>query len=131
MQLIISSLFKSLLSFVTVSITLPRPWMESLWSKPFTVEVIKYCFIKWYGQFHCNGWLLIGINVRYLGKIVVMLSKVTQLEYVYVIGVSELIVRAAKHIFTSYMQSVEMMGLSAAIAHFLNCFLGSNTSPVF
>lgn len=71
-----------------------------------------------------------GINVRYLGKIVVMLSKVTQLEYVYVIGVSELIVRAAKHIFTSYMQSVEMMGLSAAIAHFLNCFLGSNTSPV-
>jgi len=59
-----------------------------------------------------------------------MLSKVTQLEYVYVIGVSELIVRAAKHIFTSYMQSVEMMGLSAAIAHFLNCFFGSNTSPV-
>lgn len=59
-----------------------------------------------------------------------MLSKVQQLEYVYVIGVSELIVRAAKHLFTSYMQGVEMMGLSAAIAHFLNCFLGSNPSPV-
>lgn len=71
-----------------------------------------------------------GINVRYLGKIVSMLSKVPQLEYVYVIGVSELIVRAAKHLFTNYMQGVEMMGLSAAIAHFLNCFLGSNPTPV-
>lgn len=70
-----------------------------------------------------------GINVRYLGKIVVMLSNVPQLEYIYVIGVSELIVRAAKHIFTTYMQSVEMMGLSAAVAHFLNCLLGSNASP--
>lgn len=59
-----------------------------------------------------------------------MLSKVPQLEYVYVIGVSELIVRAAKHLFTTYMQGVEMMGLSAAIAHFLNCFLGSNPTPV-
>ena len=68
--------------------------------------------------------------MRYLGKIVVMLSKVPQLEYVYAIGVSELIVRAAKHLFTSYMQGVEMMGLSAAIDHFLNCFLGSNPSPV-
>lgn len=68
--------------------------------------------------------------MRYLGKIVTMLSKVTQLEYVYVIGVSELVVRAAKHLFTSYMQGVEMMNLSAAIAHFLNCFVGSNPSPV-
>lgn len=71
-----------------------------------------------------------GINVRYLGKIVVMLSNVPQLEYIYVIGVSELLVRAAKHIFTTYMQSVEMMGLSAAVAHFLNCLLGSNSSPL-
>ena len=68
--------------------------------------------------------------MRYLDKIVVMLSKVPQLEYVYAIGVPELIVRAAKHLFTSYMQGVDMMGLSAAIAHFLNCFLGSNPSPV-
>lgn len=64
-----------------------------------------------------------------MGKIIVMLAKVPMLEYVYVIGVSELIVRAAKHLFTTYMQGVEMMGLSAAIAHFLNCFLGSNPSP--
>ncbi len=59
-----------------------------------------------------------------------MLSKVPQLEYVYIIGVSELIARAAKHLFTSYMQGVEMMNLSAAIAHFMNCFLGSNPSPL-
>jgi len=71
-----------------------------------------------------------GINVRYLGKIVAMLSNVPQLEYIYVIGVSELLVRAAKHIFTTYMQSVEIMGLSAAVAHFLNCLLGSNSSPL-
>ena len=65
-----------------------------------------------------------------MGKIVAMLSNVPQLEYIYVIGVSELLVRAAKHIFTTYMQSVEMMGLSAAVAHFLNCLLGSNSSPL-
>ena len=68
--------------------------------------------------------------MRYIGKIVTMLSEVPQLEYVYVIGVSELVVRAAKHLFTSYMQGVEMMNLSAAIAHFLNCFVGSDPSPV-
>lgn len=59
-----------------------------------------------------------------------MLSKVPrQLEYVQV--VSELIVRAAKHFFTSYMQSFEIMGLSVAtIAIFPNFFLGKNSSTV-
>lgn len=45
-----------------------------------------------------------GINVRYLGKLAAMLAAVPQLEYLNRIAVSELILRSAKHIFTSYMQ---------------------------
>ncbi|CAH1098461.1 unnamed protein product [Psylliodes chrysocephalus] len=68
-----------------------------------------------------------GINIRYLGKVTNLLAKVKQLEYLYSISVSELILRSAKHIFTIYLQSCEMMNLSVAIAHFLNCFLYSGT----
>ena len=45
------------------------------------------------------------------------------------ICISEMVSRAAKHLFKTYMQSVETMFLSSAIAHFLNCFLGSYASP--
>lgn len=45
-----------------------------------------------------------GINIRYLGKIANMLSKVKQLEYLLNIAVAELITRSAKHVFTTYMQ---------------------------
>ena len=45
-----------------------------------------------------------GINMRYLGKITEMLSKVPQLEYVHVIGVTEIVIRSAKHLFTLYLQ---------------------------
>lgn len=70
-----------------------------------------------------------GINIRYLGKIAVMLAKVKQLEYLYSIAVSELITRAAKHIFTTHIQSTDMMNLSASVSHFLNCFLSSCSMP--
>lgn len=66
-----------------------------------------------------------GINIRYLGKVTNLLAKVKQLEYLHSIAVSELILRSAKHIFTTYLQGCEMMNLSVAIAHFLNCFLYS------
>ncbi|XP_014474024.1 PREDICTED: clustered mitochondria protein homolog isoform X1 [Dinoponera quadriceps] len=66
-----------------------------------------------------------GINVRYLGKLAAMLAAVPQLQYLNYIAVSELILRSAKHIFTSYMQGTELMSLSAAISHFLNCLLSS------
>lgn len=66
-----------------------------------------------------------GINIRYLGKVTNLLSKVKQLEYLHSIAVGELILRSAKHIFTGYLQSCEMMNLSVAIAHFLNCFFYS------
>ncbi|PBC31528.1 clustered mitochondria protein homolog [Apis cerana] len=66
-----------------------------------------------------------GINVRYLGKLATMLSTVPQLQYLKRIAVSELILRSAKHIFTFYMQGTELMSLSAAISHFLNCLFSS------
>ncbi|XP_055372478.1 clustered mitochondria protein homolog [Condylostylus longicornis] len=66
-----------------------------------------------------------GINIRYLGKVIQILAKVPKLEYLYQIAVQELIIRATKHIYYNYMQNTEMMSLSAAISHFLNCFLTS------
>ncbi|XP_043273168.1 clustered mitochondria protein homolog [Venturia canescens] len=66
-----------------------------------------------------------GINVRYLGKLAAMLAAVPQLKYLHRIAVSELLLRSAKHIFTSYMQGTELMSLSAAVSHFLNCLLSS------
>lgn len=70
-----------------------------------------------------------GINIRYLGKVTNLLAKVKQLEYLHSIAVAELILRSAKHIFTVYLQGCEMMNLSVAIAHFLNCFLYSGVLP--
>ena len=35
-----------------------------------------------------------------------MLSKVPQLEYVYVISLSEVVMRSAKHIFTIFLQGI-------------------------
>lgn len=45
-----------------------------------------------------------GINIRYLGKVCNLLSKVKQLEYLHSIAAGEIILRAAKHIFTTYLQ---------------------------
>lgn len=72
-----------------------------------------------------------GINIRYLGKVAQLLGQVPKLEYLYHITVQELIVRAAKHIYYTYMQNTEVMSLASAISHFLNCFLtnGPVTPP--
>lgn len=70
-----------------------------------------------------------GINMRYLGKVTEMLTKYPILSYVHTIAVGELITRAVKHLFKTYMQGVDMMSLSSAVSHFLNCFLGSFTTP--
>ncbi|CAN9511615.1 unnamed protein product [Ophioblennius macclurei] len=69
-----------------------------------------------------------GINIRYLGTVLDFVDKTpakTQLEHFYRIGISELITRCAKHIFKTYLQGVELSALSAAVSHFLNCFLSS------
>lgn len=70
-----------------------------------------------------------GINMRYLGKVAEMFSKYSSVGYVFNISIGELICRGAKHMFKCYMQGVDMMNLSSAISHFLNCFLGSYPSP--
>uniref|UniRef100_A0A4W4HUI6 Clustered mitochondria protein homolog n=1 Tax=Electrophorus electricus TaxID=8005 RepID=A0A4W4HUI6_ELEEL len=46
------------------------------------------------------------------------------------IGITELITRCAKHIFKTYLQGVELSALSAAVSHFLNCFLSSYPDAV-
>ncbi|XP_068173701.1 clustered mitochondria protein homolog isoform X2 [Antennarius striatus] len=69
-----------------------------------------------------------GINVRYLGSVLEFMDKTpakAQLEHIYRIGIIELITRCAKHIFKAYLQGVELSALSAAVSHFLNCFLSS------
>jgi protein TIF31 len=45
-----------------------------------------------------------GVNVRYLGKIAQKLAEEPQLRYLYVIAVTEMISRAAKHVFNPFMQ---------------------------
>ncbi|XP_074643957.1 clustered mitochondria protein homolog [Tubulanus polymorphus] len=67
-----------------------------------------------------------GINMRYLGKLVEILQKYPSLVYLKTIGVVEMITRAVKHVFNTYMEGVEMMNLAAAISHFLNCYLSSS-----
>uniref|UniRef100_A0A8C5H1Y2 Clustered mitochondria protein homolog n=1 Tax=Gouania willdenowi TaxID=441366 RepID=A0A8C5H1Y2_GOUWI len=74
-----------------------------------------------------------GINVRYLGSVLDFVDKTpakAQLEHFYRIGISELITRCAKHIFKTYLQGVELSALSAAVSHFLNCFLSSFSDSV-
>ncbi|KAK6191420.1 hypothetical protein SNE40_003114 [Patella caerulea] len=70
-----------------------------------------------------------GINVRYLGKVAEMFAKYNSVSYVYSIAVGELICRSAKHIYKTYMQGVDMVNLSSAISHFLNCLIGSYPNP--
>lgn len=45
-----------------------------------------------------------GINIRYLGRVCDLLSQVKSLSYLHTIATSEIILRAAKHIFTTYIQ---------------------------
>ncbi|XP_025090334.1 clustered mitochondria protein homolog isoform X2 [Pomacea canaliculata] len=70
-----------------------------------------------------------GINMRYLGKVAEMLAKYPSVQYVHTIAICELICRGAKHIFKCCMQGIDMMNISAAISHFLNCLIGSYPFP--
>jgi protein TIF31 len=70
-----------------------------------------------------------GINMRYLGTVTTMVEKQGALSYLHSICITALLTRATKHLYKTYMQGVEMMNLSAAISHFLNCYLGSFPTP--
>ncbi|KAJ2949005.1 hypothetical protein O0L34_g5945 [Tuta absoluta] len=70
-----------------------------------------------------------GINARYLGRVAAALRPHAQLAYLHAIAVAELVLRAAKHIYTTYLQGCEPMCIGAAVAHFLNCLLGACPTP--
>ncbi|OCT98193.1 clustered mitochondria protein homolog [Xenopus laevis] len=74
-----------------------------------------------------------GINIRYLGSIAETIDQVEErepLDHVYRIVIMEIITRLAKQILRNYLQGIEMSALSAAVCHFLNCFLSSYPNPV-
>ncbi|XP_068102299.1 clustered mitochondria protein homolog [Hyperolius riggenbachi] len=74
-----------------------------------------------------------GINMRYLGSIAEMIDKVearSALDHLYRLVIVEIVTRSAKAILRRYLQGVEMSALSAALSHFLNCFLSSYPNPV-
>lgn len=66
-----------------------------------------------------------GINMRYLGKVANLFSKIPQLDYLHRISVQELILRSTKHIFQVYMQNTDLINMASSISHFLNCLLAS------
>ncbi|WAR03982.1 CLU-like protein [Mya arenaria] len=70
-----------------------------------------------------------GINMRYLGKVTETFAKYKSVSYVYTICISELITRAAKHLYKTHMQGVDSRTVATAISHFLNCLLGSFPNP--
>lgn len=77
----------------------------------------------------CEALHARGINIRYLGKVAGNLETTEGLEHLFSLAVGELIIRATKHIFTAFLQSVETISLACAIAHFLNCLLASYATP--
>ncbi|XP_013164732.1 PREDICTED: clustered mitochondria protein homolog isoform X2 [Papilio xuthus] len=70
-----------------------------------------------------------GINVRYLGRVALALRPHASLQYLHAIAIAELLLRAAKHIYTAYLQNCEAMCTGAAAAHFLSCLLGACPAP--
>lgn len=70
-----------------------------------------------------------GINMRYLGKVATMCSQRENLEHITKIVVKEMVLRSAKKQFKNCMQSANQRCLSAAVSHFLNCFLSSMNIP--
>ncbi|KAG8596885.1 hypothetical protein GDO81_002082, partial [Engystomops pustulosus] len=74
-----------------------------------------------------------GINIRYLGTVAEMIDKMEvrpSLDHLYRILITEIVTRSAKIILRHYLQGIEMSALSAAVSHFLNCFLSSYPNPV-
>ncbi|KAM3965120.1 LOW QUALITY PROTEIN: clustered mitochondria protein homolog [Aphomia sociella] len=69
-----------------------------------------------------------GINLRYLGRVAAALQPHTALAYLHAIAVGELLLRAAKHVYTAYLQGCDAMCVGAAVAHFLNCLVGGCAS---
>lgn len=71
-----------------------------------------------------------GINIRYLGKIA-ELAEGKRLESLRLLAVQEMVSRAFKHIAGKYLRYLPIPLTAAAVAHLLNCLLGTglNSKP--
>ena len=71
-----------------------------------------------------------GINIRYLGKIA-ELADGKRLESLRLLSIQEMISRAFKHIVGKYLRYLPIPLTGAAVAHLLNCLLGTglNSKP--
>lgn len=72
-----------------------------------------------------------GINVRYLGLFSKKVAENSQLEFVLRICVQEMVCRAAKHLFVTFLQTVEGHQVAQAVSHFMNCFLSAKLPQTF
>ena len=118
-------------------------WQSTLWIKCLIACQCYYLTLQYS-----------GINIRYLGVVTKTVEKYKTLCYLKVfflfvlfrnlncipvcstftvwfqsICISELICRAAKHLFKIYIQDVNMTCMSQSVAHFLNCLIGSVAQP--
>ncbi|CAI5936846.1 unnamed protein product [Closterium sp. NIES-64] len=66
-----------------------------------------------------------GVNLRYLGRVA---KEVADVEQVYWLCVAEMVVRATKHVLKAVLRETLEQDVAGAIAHFLNCFLGTSTT---
>jgi hypothetical protein len=83
--------------------------------------------------------------MRYLGKVVEAIQGIQQLSYLTVrfwnsrgfyqphiiqrIARLELLCRTVRHLFRAFVQEVEATCMGSAVAHFLNCLVGSGNIP--
>ncbi|XP_063051703.1 clustered mitochondria protein homolog [Engraulis encrasicolus] len=67
-----------------------------------------------------------GINLRYLGQLTTAISQSEdkeRLRHITRLAYCEIVLRSARRVFNTYIQSVEVSSLSSAVSHFLCCLL--------
>lgn len=68
-----------------------------------------------------------GINIRYLGLMTTLAEeKGTRIRAFVTVAIQEMIARAFKHVLNGYLRHLPSIFAPNAIAHLLNCLLGSN-----
>lgn len=71
-----------------------------------------------------------GINIRYLGAFATLAAEQgTKLASIKTLAMQEMVARAAKHILNALLRGLPAPLAPYAIAHFLNCLLGSVHNP--
>uniref|UniRef100_A0A8C4Z516 Clu domain-containing protein n=1 Tax=Gadus morhua TaxID=8049 RepID=A0A8C4Z516_GADMO len=73
-----------------------------------------------------------GINLRYLGHVIKAISQSEhkeRLRHILRLALAEVVVRSSRRVFNSFVQSVEVWSLSAAVSHFLCCLLVPQFTP--